>query len=365
MPTLLNTPRATEQLEADIRNQIASGRAKNGTRILPERELAQQYNLNCGSVRKVLLRLVDEGLLIRNGRSGTRICVEKTVSKTIAFNVFSSLRFSSIGASPYLEDIYRGIEQEALRIGWDVAMQMGNASKERLAALKNNGTHWADGIILCGTGMPDMVANLMKTSMPFVVVDYPNIQGVNNIFPDNINGGSMAVSHLQGLKHEKNGFLYPLLNSETEMQAGIKARFLGYQDAMDRKINDKWICGVNVGTDYKLSADGEATLREYLSSPERPTAVFVPSDSIMPEFYRVAQDLRLRIPDDISVVGFEGLALGETLNPSLTTVHVDRVTMGKLAIQRLKALFDGETTPISQILPVNLIVRNSTSPRPS
>lgn len=361
MDILTDNQSLTEKLEADIRSQFESGALKYGMRLLPERELALKYKLSRGTVRKVLLQLTDEGLLHRNGRRGTRICSRVAETKTISFSFFSSLDFSSMASNPYFNDIYRGMEQEAIGMGWDIALQTGKALKGRLALLKNNRNHWADGIILAGADIPSIAPELAKTSVPFVVVDYPNrIQSINSVFPDNINGGYMAVSHLRELKHRKIGFVYPLFDGETAMQEGFKARFFGYQDAMGDKTDSKLLLGVNVGTDYKLSADGEAVLRKYLSVPNRPTAVFVPSDSIMPEIYRIAGEMKLRIPEDFSVVGFEGLALSEKLVPSLTTIHVDRVMMGRLAVQRLKAIFEGATTPVSQMLPVKLIVRNST-----
>ena len=354
----------TRQLELDIRNLLVSDNVKQGNKLLPERKLAKKYNLSCGSVRKVMARLVDEGLLERNGRRGTQICVQTTKSRTISFSFFSSLDFSDMGTAQYLNDIYRGMEQEAIGLGWDIALQIGNALKEKLAVLKNNQSHWADGVILGGTNMPGMISDLVKTSIPFVVIDYPNkIQGVNSIYPDNINGGYMAVSHLREMGHEKIGFVYPLFGSETEMQEGIKSRFFGYQDAMSKTgkpLDGKLGVGINVGTNFKLSATGENTLKEYLASPERPTAIFVASDSIVPEFYRVSQELKIKIPEDLSIVGFEGISFGESFPLALTSVHVDRMMMGKLAIRRLKAIFDGEVFPVSQIIPVKLIVRNST-----
>ncbi len=371
MATLLDRPRTTEKLEADLRRQIMSAGLKRGDRILPERELCREYRLSRGAVQRVLARLTRDGLIERSGRHGTTVRADADslrkaglVQHTIVFTFFSSLECPDVTALPYTRDIYLGIESEALRSGWELAVQLGESFNRRVTAKEDDRGHWADGIVVAGSGMETAIAGLKQAAIPFVVVDYPTrIQGINCIYPDNTAGGYLAAGHLLDEGHRRIGFVYPAFGDERGMQEGFKTRFYGYHDALrERKtsVAGRLVAGVHTGPGFKLTVRGERQLRKYLSQPGRPTAVFVASDTIVPEFYRVAAEMKIGIPRDISVVGFEGLAFGGTMDPALTTVLVDREKMGRLAVHRLESIFAGETDPISHVLPVKLVVRRST-----
>jgi LacI family transcriptional regulator len=102
---------------------------------------------------------------------------------------------------------------------------------------------------------------------------------------------------------------------------------------------------------------------ELLSRPDRPTAVFAGSDMQALGVLRAARELRLRVPEDVSVVGYDDLPLAEWIGPSLTTVRQPLTDMAGTATRMLLGLARGEQPATPQLdLATELVVRESTSP---
>jgi DNA-binding LacI/PurR family transcriptional regulator len=101
-----------------------------------------------------------------------------------------------------------------------------------------------------------------------------------------------------------------------------------------------------------------------LGGPDPPTALFCDDDNIAAGVYLAARELGVRIPGDVSVVGFDDLAFTRVLDPPLTTVTADAARLGALAFETLAAHMAGERVPRVRLLPVELTVRGSTAPPP-
>ncbi len=93
-----------------------------------------------------------------------------------------------------------------------------------------------------------------------------------------------------------------------------------------------------------------------------PTAIFCDDDLLAAGLYKAARDLRLTIPDDISVVGFDDIALARVLEPELTTVAVPAERLGAEGVRQLLALLNGTPSRARPPLPLKLVVRGSTAP---
>ena len=111
-------------------------------------------------------------------------------------------------------------------------------------------------------------------------------------------------------------------------------------------------------------------LRDLLDGPDRPTAVLCFSDALAAAVLRAAEDAGLRVPDDLSVVGFDDTPLARRMRPPLTTVHQDAEEKGRLAAAELAAAVArhraGEEPEVHRLLlPTELVVRGSTAPPPA
>ena len=114
-----------------------------------------------------------------------------------------------------------------------------------------------------------------------------------------------------------------------------------------------------VRSDFTLES-ARAAARELLSRHAELTAIFCDDDIVAAGAYLAVRELGLRIPDHLSVVGFDGLDIGRVLDPPLTTVAVDPERLGRVAFELLMAQLAGKR-PRSRVLPVELELRGSTA----
>jgi len=187
-----------------------------------------------------------------------------------------------------------------------------------------------------------------------VVVDAPS-----PIFPliaiDGMEGALEAMKHLLLLGHRRIANLAVSSPKET-----FRVRTRAYHQALNN-------AGIILGPDYEKSClmdidDAKIKAREILSLPNRPTAVFCADERLAVGVYKVARDLGLRIPIDLSVVGFGGTQIARILEPELTTVNVPSESLGNLAVRSLIEYLETNVEPEPRIEPVDFILRGSTAP---
>lgn len=201
------------------------------------------------------------------------------------------------------------------------------------------------------------VQELLKSRLPCVIID-SDFSGGNTrtVYSDNEEGARQAVHYLHELGHTCIGHIAGGMNTF----AG-RGRQLGYESALRTlglELRPEYIAE---GGHYSIESGREAMLR-LLQLPEPPTAVFAAGDHLALGAMTALQEQGIRIPEQMSLIGFDDIELSSYLSPRLTTVrqHADRIGM-EAAVQLL-ALIDGESAPQTTALPVELIVRESCSP---
>ncbi|MFI1564684.1 LacI family DNA-binding transcriptional regulator [Streptomyces sp. NPDC020490] len=198
---------------------------------------------------------------------------------------------------------------------------------------------------------------LTAKGIPFVVFD-PNEElpdDVPFVGATNWRGGQPATRHLTGLGHRRiamiNGPDHPF----------CRARQAGYASALAE-------AGLPVEPDLVVKTfltreDGYLAARDLLSRPDRPTAVFTANDMQALGVYQAARELGLRIPEDVSVVGFDDVPAVAWVDPPLTTVHQPLAEMAVAATELALALGRGEAVPQAGLeIATTLTVRESTAP---
>lgn len=200
---------------------------------------------------------------------------------------------------------------------------------------------------------PDLRAEL--DGYPAVILDQSDLTGgVASIRSDGREAMVTAVRHLVEIGHREIGCVGP----STEIGSG-QDRIEGYRQAMAEAGLDcrpEWI----FGTTYTF-AGGQSVGRALLALDRRPTALVAASDLMALGFMATALRGGLRIPDDLSIVGYDNLWLDEAFDPALTTVAQDVPTIARAALSALHAQLTGRR-PTSAIVPTRLIVRGSTAP---
>ena len=203
----------------------------------------------------------------------------------------------------------------------------------------------------------EQLAALSRAGVHLVVIDpleLPNVD-VTSIGSTNFVGGLSAAQHLLDLGHRRIAFLGGHLGA-----ACNQARMSGFRAALER-------AGVTAPPEYIRSAhfmyaDGVAGGAALLDLPVPPTAIFAASDEIAVGVMEAARARGLRVPEDLSVVGFDDTQLARMSSPPLTTVRQPLTEMGRVAVRTALRLIDGESIDSHHVeLATELIVRKSTA----
>jgi LacI family transcriptional regulator len=261
--------------------------------------------------------------------------------------------------SPWAVEIIRGVEDvtHASGVGTVVsAIHRRTASARQW--LDNLQARASDGVILVTSQLTSaMQLQLKRLNVPLVVVDPVGrpAPDVPTIGATNWAGGLSAAEHLTSLGHRRIGFI----GGPPEMQCS-RARFDGYRAALETAgipFDDTLVCP----GDFYHSA-GYAGALALLDLPDPPTAIFAASDQMALGAYEAARTRHVRIPDDLSVVGFDDLPTARWASPPLTTVRQPLAEMGTIAARTVLGLASGEAVMGALELATELVVRASTSP---
>ncbi|MEV6607035.1 LacI family DNA-binding transcriptional regulator [Kutzneria sp. NPDC051319] len=262
--------------------------------------------------------------------------------------------------SAWAMEVIRGVENVARSEGMSIVL---SESAGRLTP----GQTWVDGVLARRPGGVVLVlsdldrtqrAQLTSRDIPFVVLDPAGdpADGVPAVGANNWLGGLTATRHLIEFGHRR----IAMLGGPSRMMCS-RARVDGYRTALET---------AGIGVDPVLVREGNfhheagyAAGRALLSLPDRPTAVFAGNDLQALGVYEAARELRLRIPDELSVVGFDDLPLARWVGPPLTTVRQPLVEMAETACQLALDLGRGHRPAVTRVdLATTLVVRNSTAP---
>ena len=211
-----------------------------------------------------------------------------------------------------------------------------------------------DGAILVTPTVVDI-----RSDIPVVAIDpHTGPVGLPSVESDSLTGASLAVRHLIELGHRSIGFLTGRADLRSSMlrEAGYRRALAEASIAFDRRL-------VRVGGYEPEIARDPAT--ELLCEPNRPTAVFAANDLSAISVVEVAQELGLRVPEDLSVVGFDDIPEAARLDPPLTTVQQSLNQMGATGMAILLELLAGRTPRHTRVvLPTRLLVRGTSGPPP-
>ncbi len=193
-------------------------------------------------------------------------------------------------------------------------------------------------------------------NIPYVIFDPSGdpTRDSHSISADNWTGGVIATRHLLSLGHTKIG----IITGPREMMCAT-ARLDGYSAALKAhgiEADPEWI-----GTgDFSMRGGYREAIRLLRDPAHRPTAIFAGSDLQAMGVYEAARQLRLRIPDDLSVVGFDNIQTSAFMNPPLTTVEQPIHKMGAMSVNMLFNAIENTELHQRVIMPTTLIRRQST-----
>ena len=261
-------------------------------------------------------------------------------------------------SNPFFPEVARGVLDRAQQAEYNVFLcNTGGNLQQELQTLESLADHGVDGIIIIPSY--DSAQNLrtfVKTFQPLVLVNYQfEHPGVSQIIVNNEQGAKLAVDYLVDKGHQKIGMLSGVQNPSSNRVR----RILGYRQAMKHHglaIADDWIVPTR---DSTVECGHESTHRLLSKHPEI-TAVFAYNDLLAIGALKACQELGRDVPDDCAIIGFDDTHLATIVNPTLTSVRVDKYNLGYQAMNQLLTMLQTPSESSSPIhLDVELTIRQS------
>lgn len=255
--------------------------------------------------------------------------------------------------NPYFAGTLKGAEREARRRGYSAALaavQMPEDWQTVIVTALSSGA--VDGFALFALRPPAKVLPALRGKAVFVDCFR---RGFPCVKLDIEEGTRAALRHLLSQGHTRIGHLAADVDAET-----FSLRKSAYLETIrEAGLSPRADCQAAAPFDVEGAA---IAVRRILSCRVRPTALVCDSDVLAAGVYKAARALRLRIPEDLSVVGIDDSLIARILDPPLTTVAIDAVQVGEQGVRLLADLLQGcEGSPLCSI-PLRLVVRESTAP---
>ena len=252
-------------------------------------------------------------------------------------------------ANPFYAEVSRGVESLSFDEGYNVILCNSDRNLEK---------EIVDGMLFVGAWAGEQTQHLIEIShqgIPLTVVDrfVPDLD-IDSVRTDNHLGGWLATSHLIGLGHTRIGCIggTPKFTPNAE-------RITGYQKAL-RDAGIRTDDAMIVRTNFQFEG-GHKAAQKLLSRKDPPTAIFACNDLMAIGAMRAATDLGYRIPEELSIVGFDDIQMAQFTCPQLTTIAQPMYEMGKRATEMLLERIRETNIPKRErVLEPELVVRQST-----
>jgi len=259
----------------------------------------------------------------------------------------------------YIGEIIRGIDIELEKSKYEMFLYTTHRGKARESEyVRTLIQGMADGLLLVLPRNPEMyLQTLRERQFPYVLIDHQGIERTDPaVGASNFKGGYDATKYLLELGHRRIGFITGMMD-----MGCAQDRLKGYAQALMEHPVEYEAELVKYGDFFQPT--GYALAQELLALPHPPTAIFASNDVMAFGVMDAARDCGLHIPEDISIIGFDGIPQSAHTRPPLTTVRQPLEEMGRLATQMLLANIKDRTRVVDyKELPTEIIQRESCKP---
>ncbi|MCD6647377.1 substrate-binding domain-containing protein [Vibrio cholerae] len=271
-------------------------------------------------------------------------------TKTIGMLVTTS-------TNPFFGEVVKGVERSCYHQGYNLILCNTEGDNQRMKASINTLLQKrVDGLLLmCSTLEGERLDVFDRyPDIPIVVMDWGPILFASDKIQDNsLQGGYMAAKHLIECGHKEIGCITgPLIRHQAQM------RYEGYKRALAEAgiaINPDWI----VESDFECEGGYQAFEKLYQRG-KLPSALFVSNDMMAMGVIQAASQRGLRVPDDLSLIGYDDVHIAKFMTPALTTIHQPKYRLGKAAVDTLLYRLENPDTTAQVVqLEPTLVARNS------
>jgi len=329
-----------------------------------ERTFSMELGISYMTTRRAIDNLVKKGLLYKIPKKGTFVADPKqsatktTKTKNLGYFLDSSIKDGL--SSPYYSMIFDALEKEAAKKGYSM-MYFSNSGKSDFLEIAKK----IDGVVVSCFPRIEPIIQEIKERVPVVCIDNTSMdKSIPSVTLDNFNSVADSITYLCTLGHKRIGFITGLDDSDIG-----KGRLGGYLSALKNQ---------HIAEDRDLIYRGDYSFETgrigadyFLSMPRPPTAIMCANDSMAISALKEVSLKGLRVPEDISIIGFDDIVMASQITPALTTVSVPVDEIAKKAIDILRAAMDSSEQQYQHAaLPCKLVVRetaaekNNRSPEP-
>ncbi|MCK9221232.1 MAG: GntR family transcriptional regulator [Limnochordia bacterium] len=354
------------QIEDALRRRIEYGEFKSGCQIPTEIELMETFQVSRTTVRTAVANLVNDGLLCRVQGRGTFVAEQETKVSTPSRERVSQENMSIgvviaglMGYQP--STVIRGIEA-ALRAN-DVNLMLLSSNinpdieKENLERLLRADVQ---GIIIWPSGhQEDAVRRIVETSqvVPVLLIDC-FFRGIDlpYVVSDNFGGAYEAADYLISRGCQRIGFVSTMSPTEPGVLSSISERYRGYVMALENNgmVADEALLFSHWNYSFEHTSFAEYVKRNQID------AILIENDNVLVQVVKVCQEKGIRIPDDLTIVGFDDSQILSSLSFPVSSVRQRWYDMGYTAGRMMIKMIYGEHSILDRqiVLPIRLMIRD-------
>ncbi|EOY4668237.1 substrate-binding domain-containing protein [Vibrio alginolyticus] len=271
-------------------------------------------------------------------------------TKTIGMLVTTS-------TNPFFGEVVKGVERSCYQKGYSLILCNTEGDSERMRQSINTLLQKrVDGLILMCSSLEGERIDVFERypDIPVVVMDWgPMLFTSDKIQDNSLRGGYLAAKYLIDCGHTEIGCITgPLIKHQAQM------RYEGYKRAMNEaglEFNANWI----IESDFECEG-GYQAFKKMAQRGALPSSIFVSNDMMAMGVINAANELDIKVPDDLSIIGYDDIHIAKFMSPSLTTIHQPKYRLGQAAVETLVRKLDEKSTEAQVVqLEPTLVERKS------
>ncbi|KJR14140.1 substrate-binding domain-containing protein [Vibrio parahaemolyticus] len=271
-------------------------------------------------------------------------------TKTIGMLVTTS-------TNPFFGEVVKGVERSCYHKGYSLILCNTEGDNERMRQSINTLLQKrVDGLILMCSSLEGERIDVFERypDIPVVVMDWgPMLFTSDKVQDNSLRGGYLAAKNLIDCGHTEIGCITgPLIKHQAQM------RYEGYKRAMNEaglEFNANWI----IESDFECEG-GYQAFKKMAERGTLPSSIFVSNDMMAMGVINAANELGIKVPDDLSIIGYDDIHIAKFMSPSLTTIHQPKYRLGQAAVETLVRRLDDKSNEAQVVqLEPTLVIRNS------
>lgn len=279
--------------------------------------------------------------------TNVEVSKESNENKKSVLIVMPNIR-NQLKESIYWGTIINGISDSLERLSLGMVILTESNSDSLSSVLNPNGFI---GLIGVGKISSDIILEMQNKGMPVILIDHEDkLFPTDSIFANNFDSSYLLTNHLIGLGHKYIQFV-----GNINYSSSFFDRWLGFRTSLEKS-------GINIPDEYYELLQGKTNddmgyngVKEWLQSKKRkgeklPTVLYCANDSIAIHVYKVLNELDIKIPDEISITGFDNIQDSYMLKPTLTTIDVPKEELGRRAVKALLNRVDDKNSSNEKVL---------------